>query len=111
MLRLGDGTQESHDRAQKAVNDMWRFTGEMFQPDDVDREMAAAGIGVDLDAIKPKWEAVVRDVLTRATLTIPDEPPGMTAFSLRPPRIPPASSSRSRNGMPRGNSKFPGLAT
>jgi ring-1,2-phenylacetyl-CoA epoxidase subunit PaaC len=78
VLRLGDGTQESHDRAQKAVNDLWRFTGEMFQADDVDRAIFAAGIGPDLEAIRPKWEAVVKDVLSRATLAIPDEPPAMT---------------------------------
>jgi len=78
VLRLGDGTEESHDRAQKAVNELWRFTGEMFEADDVDREMAASGIGPDLEAIKPKWEAVVTDVLQRATLVIPDDPPAMT---------------------------------
>jgi ring-1,2-phenylacetyl-CoA epoxidase subunit PaaC len=78
VVRLGDGTEESHDRTQKAVNELWRFTGEMFQADEVDREIAAAGIGADLEAIKPKWETVVRDVLARATLTIPDDPPAMT---------------------------------
>lgn len=78
VLRLGDGTDESRDRMQKAVNDLWRFTAELFQADDVDREMAAAGIGADLEAIEPKWEGVVKDVLSRATLTIPDEPPAMT---------------------------------
>jgi len=78
VLRLGDGTPESHDRTQKALDQLWRFTSEMFEADSVDREMAAAGIGADLDAIKPKWEAVVRDVLTRATLTIPADPPAMT---------------------------------
>jgi ring-1,2-phenylacetyl-CoA epoxidase subunit PaaC len=78
VLRLGDGTAESHDRTQSAVNDLWRFTPELFQADDVDREIAAAGIGADLDAIKPKWEGVVKDVLSRATLTIPDDPPAMT---------------------------------
>lgn len=78
VLRLGDGTAVSHDRTQKAVNELWRFTGEMFQADDVDREMAAAGIGADLDTMKPKWETIVRDVLMRATLTIPDEPVAMT---------------------------------
>jgi ring-1,2-phenylacetyl-CoA epoxidase subunit PaaC len=50
----------------------------MFEADSIDREMAAAGIGADLDAIKPKWEAVVRDVLARATLSVPDDPPAMT---------------------------------
>lgn len=78
VLRLGDGTPESHDRTQKALDQLWRFTSEMFEADSIDREMAAAGIGADLDAIKPKWEAVVSDVLSRATLTIPADPPAMT---------------------------------
>ena len=75
---MGDGTPESHDRAQKAVNELWRFTGEMFQADDVDRAIHAAGIGPDLDTLRAKWEAVVKDVLARATLTIPSDPPAMT---------------------------------
>ena len=78
VVRFGDGTEESHDRAQKAVNDLWRFTGEMFHADDVDRAVHAAGIGPDLDLIRPKWESVVRDVLGRATLTVPEDPPAMT---------------------------------
>jgi ring-1,2-phenylacetyl-CoA epoxidase subunit PaaC len=78
VLRMGDGTGESHDRAQKAVNHLWRFTAEMFQADDVDCAVHAVGIGPDLDAIRPKWEGVVKDVLTRATLTIPNDPPAMT---------------------------------
>ena len=78
VIRFGDGTEESHDRAQKAVNELWRFTGEMFEADDVDRAMKDEGIGADLDAIKPKWESVVKDVLSRATLTVPGDPPAMT---------------------------------
>jgi ring-1,2-phenylacetyl-CoA epoxidase subunit PaaC len=78
VVRLGDGTQESHARAQKALNELWRFTAEMFQADDVDRAMKDEGIGADLDAIKPRWDAVVSDVLDRATLTIPSDPPAMT---------------------------------
>jgi ring-1,2-phenylacetyl-CoA epoxidase subunit PaaC len=78
ILRMGDGTEESHARSQKAVNELWRFTGEMFQGDDVDRAMRSEGIGADLDAIKPKWDAVVMDVLDRATLTTPNDPPAMT---------------------------------
>ena len=78
VLRMGDGTQESHDRAQKAVDGLWRFTAEMFQADQVDRDIHAAGIGPDLDVIRPKWDAVVKDVLSRATLTVPDHPPAMT---------------------------------
>ena len=78
VVRLGDGTQESHARAQKALNELWRFTAEMFQADDVDRAMKDEGIGADLDAIKPRWDAVVSEVLDRSTLTIPSDPPAMT---------------------------------
>ncbi len=78
VLRLGDGTAESHARTQKALNDLWRFTPEMFEADAIDREMAEAGIGPDLGAIRPKWDTIVREVLARATLTIPDDPPAMT---------------------------------
>lgn len=78
VVRLGDGTEESHTRAQNAVNQIWRFTGEMFQADEVDRAMLAEGIGADVEGIKPKWEAVVTDVFSRATLSIPNDPPAMT---------------------------------
>jgi len=78
VVRMGDGTDESHSRAQKAVNELWRFTAEMFQADAVDRAMKDEGIGADLDAIKPKWDSVVTDVLNRATLAIPSDPPAMT---------------------------------
>lgn len=78
VLRFGDGTDESHTRAQNALNELWRFTSEMFQADDVDRAMLADGIGADIEGIKPKWEAVVKDVFTRATLSIPNDPPAMT---------------------------------
>ncbi|HKY96341.1 MAG TPA: 1,2-phenylacetyl-CoA epoxidase subunit PaaC, partial [Gemmatimonadaceae bacterium] len=61
VVRMGDGTEESHGRAQKAVDHLWRFTGEMFQADDVDRAMLSEGIGADLDAIKPKWNEIVSD--------------------------------------------------
>jgi len=71
MLRMGDGTEESHARAQKALDDIWRFTPEMFVADAIDDEMLAGGVGSDLRGIKPKWESVVTDVVTRATLAIP----------------------------------------
>jgi ring-1,2-phenylacetyl-CoA epoxidase subunit PaaC len=78
VVRMGDGTEESHTRAQKAVDHLWRFTGEMFQADDVDRAMLSEGIGADIDALKPKWNEIVTDVLNRATLVIPKDPPAMT---------------------------------
>jgi ring-1,2-phenylacetyl-CoA epoxidase subunit PaaC len=72
VQRLGDGTEESHARAQKALDDLWRFTGEMFQADEIDDRLLAAGIAPDLRKIEPKWNAVVSDVLRRATLTVPE---------------------------------------
>lgn len=74
MVKLGDGTQESHARLQSAVNELWRFTGEMFQADHRDDEAGAAGIApeaADPAALKSKWDEVVNDVFARATLTRP----------------------------------------
>jgi ring-1,2-phenylacetyl-CoA epoxidase subunit PaaC len=73
VVTLGDGTDESHARAQRAVDDLWRYTGELFLADDVDREVAASGLGVDPSTLQPAWRAQVEDVLRRATLTIPQD--------------------------------------
>jgi len=72
VVRLGDGTGESRRRAQRALDDLWRFAAEPTTPDDVDRAMLARGIGADLDAIRPQWEASVREVFAEATLTVPE---------------------------------------
>jgi len=79
MLKLGDGTDESHRRVQRALDELWRFTPELFAMDDVDAELVHAGIAPDLAELKPKWESLVREVLDRATLTAPNDVP-------RPPR-------------------------
>jgi ring-1,2-phenylacetyl-CoA epoxidase subunit PaaC len=78
VVRMGDGTAESHTRAQKALDHLWRFTGEMFETDEIDRQVIPEGAGADVKTIAPKWRAVVEDVMKRATLTIPDDPPAMT---------------------------------
>ncbi len=75
ILKLGDGTDESHRRVQRAVDELWRFTGELFAADDVEREMRDAGVAPDLAALRPRWESLVRDVLERATLTVPHDVP------------------------------------
>jgi ring-1,2-phenylacetyl-CoA epoxidase subunit PaaC len=77
MVKLGDGTEESHTRLQNAVNDLWRFTGEMFLDDDIDEAAASAGIGVAASSLKDKWDAVVNDVLGRATIDRPADTPFM----------------------------------
>jgi ring-1,2-phenylacetyl-CoA epoxidase subunit PaaC len=71
MVRLGDGTDESHRRAQNAVDDLWAFTGEMFAVDDSERGLIEAGIAIDPAALRPSWLATVSNVLTEATLVRP----------------------------------------
>ena len=73
VVRLGDGTDESHAKMQAAIDDAWRFTGELFADDAVDQDVAARGIGCDLSALREPWIAHVRDVLEEATLTVPDD--------------------------------------
>ena len=73
MLKLGDGTDESHARAQDALDALWRFTTELFVADDIDRELAASGVAPDLSAIHAQWNTLVRDVVQRATLTVPPD--------------------------------------
>src|SRR3954470_19560103 len=71
MMRLGDGTDESHRRAQAAVDDLWAYTGEMFAVDDSERGLIDAGIAVDPAGLRPQWLETVSDVSGEATLTLP----------------------------------------
>jgi ring-1,2-phenylacetyl-CoA epoxidase subunit PaaC len=73
MLKLGDGTEESHGRVQRALDALWRFTPELFVADDVAARLAALGVGPDLPALHVRCEAIVRDVVERATLALPHE--------------------------------------
>jgi ring-1,2-phenylacetyl-CoA epoxidase subunit PaaC len=72
VITLGDGTDESHSRAQRAVDDLWRYTGELFIADAVDRDVAASGLGVDPSTLAEPWRAQVEEVLRRATLNAPN---------------------------------------
>jgi len=72
-LRLGDGTEESHQRIQQSFNDLWMYTGDLFVQDEHDREIIAEGIGPDLDTLYPQWKQNVHNVLTRATLAMPQD--------------------------------------
>jgi ring-1,2-phenylacetyl-CoA epoxidase subunit PaaC len=71
MLKLGDGTPESHRRAQRALDEVWPYTGELFAMDDVDAALIERRIAVDLAAIRPLWRKTVEDVVQTATLTVP----------------------------------------
>lgn len=72
VVTLGDGTEESHRRTQHAVDELWRYTGELFLADDVDRAAAAEGLGVDPSTLEAAWRSQVDDILSRATLTVPN---------------------------------------
>jgi ring-1,2-phenylacetyl-CoA epoxidase subunit PaaC len=71
VVRLGDGTEESHKRMQQAVSELWMYTGELFTMNETDVVMVKEGIGVDLAGIKPLWADRVRAVLYEATINIP----------------------------------------
>jgi ring-1,2-phenylacetyl-CoA epoxidase subunit PaaC len=73
VIRLGDGTDESHRRAQNALDQLWPYTGELFASDDVDRALAAHAIAPDPPTLQPAWREVVTDVIRRATLTLPTD--------------------------------------
>src|ERR1700761_7937367 len=63
VIRLGDGTEESHARMEQAVSDLWQYTGELFLPADYEKTLAPLGIAVELAAIRPAWEAKTGEVL------------------------------------------------
>jgi ring-1,2-phenylacetyl-CoA epoxidase subunit PaaC len=71
VVRLGDGTEESHIRTQSALDYLWPYTEEFFAEDTVDNEVASTGLGVAWAELQPAWEATVRPVLAEATLKIP----------------------------------------
>lgn len=71
VVRLGDGTEESRERMQTALNELWSFTGELFSMSDAEKEAAQSGIGVDLASLQPKWMERIVSVLQEATLDVP----------------------------------------
>jgi ring-1,2-phenylacetyl-CoA epoxidase subunit PaaC len=71
MVRLGDGTEESHRRAQDAVDDLWAYTGDMFAVDESERALIERGVAVDPAALHPQWLTTVSDVVGEATLVLP----------------------------------------
>ena len=73
MIRLGDGTPESHEKAQTALDDLWPYVPELFEADGLDRDVAASGFGVDPSTLREEFDAAVDDVLSRATLKKPAE--------------------------------------
>lgn len=72
VKRLGDGTEESHDRIQKAINDLWTYTDELFHLTSADEVMVKEGVGVDVSKLKDDYYSGVKTILKEATLEIPE---------------------------------------
>ena len=73
IKRLGDGTEESHRRVQKAFNQLWAYWPEMFEMSDDEQQLLEAGIAVDRSALKADWQARMQAIMQVATLTIPGD--------------------------------------
>ena len=75
IVRLGDGTEESHRRVQGALDRAWRFTGELCEGDGVEARLVAAGLAVDPGSVREAWRAQVAEVVGLATLALPADGP------------------------------------
>ncbi|MBC3213349.1 1,2-phenylacetyl-CoA epoxidase subunit PaaC [Serratia fonticola] len=73
MIRLGDGSEISHQKIQQSLNDLWRFTAELFHADEIELQLAERGIAVDPRQLQAPWQAMVNDTLQQATLALPTE--------------------------------------
>jgi len=71
LVRLGDGTDESHARTQRALDELWRFTQELFATDEVDSAMADAGVAPKLEELASRWSTRIDEVLKEAILKRP----------------------------------------
>lgn len=69
--RFGCGTEESHHKAQTAINELWQYTGELFEMNEVDEALIKESIAVDLNAIKQQWEKYIAELFEKSTLVIP----------------------------------------
>ena len=71
VIRLGDGTADSHRRAQDALDELWPYTGELFEADDIEHALIAGGIAVDPESVRPTWQRTMEEVVAEATLILP----------------------------------------
>lgn len=71
LIRLGDGTAESHRRAQAALDELWPYAGEMFESDAIDEALIEGGIAADPAPLSSEWQRRIDSVLAAARLTTP----------------------------------------
>lgn len=72
VLRLGDGTDESHRRIQEAFDDIWMYTGELFDLDEADQKAIEYNLFADVTSFRDEWKKLVSETLEEATLIVPD---------------------------------------
>ncbi len=73
LIRLGDGTQVSNSKVQEALNNLWKYTGELFEMDEIDNEIFNLGIGVDNSKLRNKWDEIINKTLNEAKLNRPKD--------------------------------------
>ena len=71
VVRLGDGTEESHRRVQAGLDEVWPYAAELFEVDDLTERLVARGVAADPRTLEPQWRRTVEAVLAEATLTVP----------------------------------------
>ena len=73
LIRLGDGTDESHEKVLDALHDLWEYTGDLFEMNEVDTILIKEGITVDLNEVRTEWNKTISIVIERATLSKPED--------------------------------------
>jgi ring-1,2-phenylacetyl-CoA epoxidase subunit PaaC len=73
VIRLGDGTRESHTKTRSAIEELWPYVPELFEADPLDVQVAANGFGVDPSTLRADFDATIDRVLVAATLSRPRE--------------------------------------
>jgi ring-1,2-phenylacetyl-CoA epoxidase subunit PaaC len=73
LVRLGDGTDESHRRVQRSIDDLWKYTGELFAGDEIDTLIQTEFAGPDLEQLQAEWAGDIADIVKEATLTLPQD--------------------------------------
>lgn len=73
VIRLGDGTEDSHQKVQQSLNDLWEYTNDLFAMNDVDDLLISENIAINLNDVKPLWNNTINEILERATLTRPED--------------------------------------
>ncbi len=73
LVRLGDGTDESHARVQDALDELWRFTGELFLTDELEQGLVRRALAADSSTLEAPWRRDVEEVVRRATLRLPGD--------------------------------------